>query len=280
MALRLCLLAAVLLKETQPYSYCSEERLAALRALKWNMTVYVAIMSSPTVSGYERREAIRRRCGCVYDAAGIAPKFYVGLPLPWAGADNRRSEFFAKKQGSKAAPDAVKTSDAIVAEATREGDVVPLFMWETYAATSAKVAALMRDGAASADFVVKVDDDRCVAPKPLHDALAEFSRSRAPGEELYLGTYLFKGTEYTSMEGYDGTTSPFQAGPTYALSAGLARSIFVADRLHTTFHYKYGTEMEDSNVGKWVRYAKETRGVAVRAAVKRDISFDVETGRP
>jgi hypothetical protein len=124
----------------------------------------------------------------------------------------------------KAAPDAVKTSDAIVAEATREGDVVPLFMWETYAATSAKVAALMRDGAASADFVVKVDDDRCVAPKHLHDALAEFSRSRAPGEELYLGTYLFTGTEYTSMEGYDGTTSPFQAGPTYALSAGLGKT--------------------------------------------------------
>ena len=68
------------------------------------------------------------------------------------------------------------------------------------------------------------------------------------------------------------------------LSPSLGKSpqncLFVADRLHTTLHYKYGTQSEDSNVGKWVQYAKETRGVAVRAAVKPDISFDVETGRP
>ena len=80
------------------------------------------------------------------------------------------------------------------------------------------------------------------------------------------------------MAGPDGTTAPFHSGPSYVLSSGLARSIFVRDRLHTTFFYAYGSSSEDANVGKWVQYAEQARGVAVRKAKNNKIAFHPTQG--
>ena len=180
---------------------CTETRLAALRALRSSGTaaIYVAYQSAPTEVSAERRATIRRRCGCLYEAAGISPRFYVGLPVPWINDTKLQPRYFKKLQGGKATADSVRAADAIVAEAKRTGDVVPVFSWDTYTAKSGKVAALMRDGiAAGADFIVKADDDVCVAPRMLFHELANFASSKAPGEELYLGRYLFGGKERVS----------------------------------------------------------------------------------
>ena len=80
------------------------------------------------------------------------------------------------------------------------------------------------------------------------------------------------------MAGPDGTTAPFHSGPNYVLSSGLARSIFVRDRLHTTFFYAYGSSSEDANMGKWVQYAEQVRGVAVRKVKNNKIAFHPTQG--
>ena len=80
------------------------------------------------------------------------------------------------------------------------------------------------------------------------------------------------------MAGPDGTTAPFHSGPSYVLSSGLARSIFVRDRLHTTFFYAYGSSSEDANMGKWVQYAEQVRGVAVRKVKNNKIAFHPTQG--
>ena len=100
---------------------CTETRLAALRALRSSGTaaIYVAYQSAPTEVSAERRATIRRRCGCLYEAAGISPRFYVGLPVPWINDTKLQPRYFKKLQGAKATADSVRAADAIIAEAKR-----------------------------------------------------------------------------------------------------------------------------------------------------------------
>ena len=69
------------------------------------------------------------------------------------------------------------------------------------------------------------------------------------GDEIYLGNYLFKGTEYTSMQGSDGTTAPFMSGWVFGLSQNLAKTIVEQDWMHSILVAPYGTSSESRKVG-------------------------------
>jgi len=176
----------------------------------------------------------------------------------------------------RATADEIAAVKRVVAEAEAEGDIVPVWGWERYQDLNKKVARIFEDGVATgADFVAKVDDDTCLRPRRLLRTLRDWRRTRKPGAELYLGRYLFKGTEYEAMRGADGTIAPFQSGTAVVLSANLARTIFDVDRLYTTFFQPYGTSFDDANLGKWVQRAERVHGLAVDKVAQHGIGVDL-----
>ena len=60
------------------------------------------------------------------------------MPVPWINDTKLQPRYFKKLQGGKATADSVRAADAIVAEAKRTGDVIPVF---SYAPAPARARA-------------------------------------------------------------------------------------------------------------------------------------------
>ena len=232
--------------------------------------LYVGILSG--VTNRPKRDAIRAACfKSTYEPAGIRGVFYVNAP-DLGGEDVRR-----KIQGVQAPAMDVNASHALAHESEEHGDIVLGMARDNYMDIVTKVVQLFRDGlAAGATWIIKHDDDTCIRPRYLLSLLyrlhAERTALSAAGwREYYVGWAQFRGTEYKEMEGPDGTVAPYMSGPCYALSAGLARTIFETDRTHTVLWQRYGTSSEDAMMGKWIQYAAEKHGIRVKFVADEDI---------
>ena len=93
-------------------------------------------------------------------------------------------------------------------------------------------------------------------------------------DEIYLGNYLFKGTEYTIMQGSDGTTAPFMSGWVFGLSQNLAKTI-VKDWMHSILVAPYGTSSDDANLGKWVDWAIHNHNLTVDYVAEQRLLINI-----
>lgn len=64
-----------------------------------------------------------------------------------------------------------------------------------------------------AEWIVKHDDDTCLEPRYLRTLLSRLHAKRmalsaAGWREFYAGSYKFRGDEYESMKGPNGTVAP------------------------------------------------------------------------
>lgn len=207
--------------------------------------LFVAYLSAP--GNFERREKVRHRCFYHIKAAGASVKFFIGRP-------SQVNVPITNDQGQLATDSEAQLAKRLQAESDKYQDIVISPFRDTYRDLTDKVAFLFRYGIdeVKAQNVLKIDDDWCPDMRKVLGA----AKKTKPGLARYVGQYLFKGTEYPSMKGRDGTIAPFMTGVGFMLSASLIRAIFFDDLVHSLLFAPYGTSSDDANVGKWVQYAK------------------------
>ena len=202
--------------------------------------VLIAIMSRATDSAAFRRGY---RLQCNYS---LPHRFFVGVPSP-----QQPGYVPPHAQGVIDPPSVVNASRALISEAERNGtDLVVLPMRDSYRNLPLKTLGALRYGYRKGyDYVVKVDDDYCVREARL---LEHLTRPRKQAE-LYLGHYLWHGTEDARMTGADGQHSEYMSGWVWAISRGLLRSIAQRHYARSVLYPAYGSSSEDVDLGRWVQ---------------------------
>lgn len=227
--------------------------------------VFVGIKSAPQ---FMDRRSQWRASGCPKRllAAGIQYAFVVGVP------NDQGHVMTGHDQAAKDTDHERKLSQLLLEEAEREKDIVVIPERDAYQDLSDKTLHILLHSyeTVGAEYLAMNDDEYCAEPGPLLAAIAKHE-AKDNNTELYAGAYMFRGTEYLSMRGPHNETAEYFGGHSIILSRGLLKLIVGADRAHSILSAPYGTQSEDANVGKWVRYAKEKHGVAVDVVVIPDL---------
>lgn len=181
-----------------------------------------------------------------------AIRFYIGQPNdPTQAAQRARGH----AQGALATADEIAAAERLQGESDEFGDMQMIPMRDMYNDLPDKTLAIVQHGALSgARAVVKIDDDMC----PDISKVLNIARKTPSNVARYVGIDLWKGTEYKSLQGADGSIAHYMSGPVYLLSAALAKAVAIDDINHSVLFMKYGTSSEDVNMGKWFEYAKTT----------------------
>ncbi|KAL9180754.1 hypothetical protein ACHAXT_011207 [Thalassiosira profunda] len=232
-----------------------------------NLLVYIGYLSAP--DNREKRASLRKDCfptirdACLGSIAANATssegwgphcnlKFFIGQPNDPRQAGTRAR---GHTQGALATQIEIETAEKLQNESDAFGDMQMIPMRDTYIDLPSKTLSIVREGALSgARVVLKIDDDQC----PDMKTILEIARTTPPNVARYVGTYQWKGTEYTIMQGADGSINPYMSGPAYLLSNALARAVAIDDINHSVLFMKYGSSSEDVDMGKWFEYAKTT----------------------
>lgn len=142
-------------------------------------------------------------------------------------------------QRQHATPGEIAAARGVLAESRENGDLEILAGRDTYRDLTDKVIRLYEYGLRTeARFIVKIDDDQCLAVGKVVRGLR-----RARGE-VYGGTHMWEGRESSLMIGPHGHSSPYMGSLSF-LSRGLAERIFLRDREHTVSYVINGTSSED-----------------------------------
>eukprot|EP00930_Biecheleria_cincta_P059740 TRINITY_DN4546_c0_g1_i1.p1 TRINITY_DN4546_c0_g1~~TRINITY_DN4546_c0_g1_i1.p1 ORF type:complete len:309 (+),score=47.85 TRINITY_DN4546_c0_g1_i1:69-995(+) len=222
--------------------------------------VFIGIKSAPK-SEYRSRRDHLRSSGCLKSIkdAGFSYAFVMGVPMS-SGHD-----LTGHDQGGRDTPEERKNEEALLKEIEEHGDILMLSMRDQYADLTDKLIGVFDFGVhhTNAQYIMEVDDDKCVVPSVLKEIIDNHRNSNKKSE-LWAGAYLFNGKEYESMKGPTGITAPYFSGNGCMLSRNLARTLIEDDHDHTMLFGIYGTTMDDANLGKWVKFAQEKHHVHVR----------------
>jgi hypothetical protein len=207
------------------------------------------VLAAASKGGFVARQAQRTNCFPKYESLGIRVKFVIGIP----GLDN--DDHTKHIQGNQPPHSEKKMAAEILTESRLHGDMIITPNRDKYQDLNEKVLSLLRHGVASgAKYIMKVDDEYCVNFDVAFKHLDEHT-AKHDGNELYLGNYHWRGNEYPSMKGADGTILPYMSGWTWALSKKLAYTVAVKNWQHNLLWMAYGTSSDDANLGKWVQHA-------------------------
>ena len=200
-----------------------------------------------------------------------AIRFYIGQPNdPTQAAQRARGH----AQGALATADEIAAAERLQGESDEFGDMQMIPMRDMYNDLPDKTLAIVQHGALSgARAVVKLDDDMC----PDISKVLNIARKTPSNVARYVGIDLWKGTEYKSLQGADGSIAHYMSGPVYLLSAALAKAVAIDDINHSVLFMKYGTSSEDVNMGKWFEYAKTTHP---ELRFKRETVYGLATNHP
>jgi hypothetical protein len=89
------------------------------------------------------------------------------------------------------------------------------------------------------------------------EAILEYEEQQLSDEQgLYLGTFLWSGTEYPKqMSGPHGESTKYMSGWLNAVSYNVASYIVNEDWTHSVLMAYYGTSSEDLNIEQWINCA-------------------------
>lgn len=270
-ALALAALPAIVLALSLPKIVCDERTLSST-VVGGNLTpaaddaplLYIGYLSAP--GNREKRDVLRETCFPRIRAACLAHGrntttgggpgwgtacaggFFVGRPGDVAAHTG-------KLQGANATATEIALAESLAAENAAFGDLELIPLRDAYADLPLKTLAILRAGAASGvAAVLKIDDDMC----PDMEKVLQIARHTPRHVARYVGQYQWRGTEYRSMQGADGSVDPYMSGPVYIVSGVLARAVAFDDWVHSVLYMPYGSSSEDVNMGKWFAHANRT----------------------
>jgi hypothetical protein len=220
--------------------------------------VFVGIKSAPTEKYRSRRQLWRQSCSSRYKAEGVKYAFFVGVPL------SEGHDLTGHNQGGHDTPEERRNEELLRGEADRFTDIRILPMRDSYEDLTDKLIGLLSYSydSTSASYVVEHDDEFCIDVNVLLNMISTHE-ARNSSQELYGGNYRFAGTEYDSMRGVNGMTSPFFSGNAVLLSRGLVKTIIDTDYTNTVLAGTYGTTADDANLGRWVQYAERKHNMTI-----------------
>jgi hypothetical protein len=213
----------------------------------------------------EQRDRQRNVCVPEYKDAGIPHFFVVGIP----SFDDRRVD--AHSQGQLPTVKETNVSMMLLDEYKMYGDIWVTPNRDYYRDMNEKLLGVLKYGVEKgADYIIKPDDDYCVSLAALNQTIINHEKEHADSE-LYAGTNYWVGTEYQSMQGPHGETSPFMSGAIIVISRKLAEILVGPDWVPNVLRGAYGTSSDDANLGKMIDRAKEEHNVSVNAVVNRNM---------
>ena len=229
-----------------------------------NITMIVFTHSRP--SGRNARDKQRSFCRPLYERYGIKHMFSVGKP---SFASRPRDSHV---QGELPTEEEISVSRNLMEEHKQHGDIFLTPNRDHYRDKSEKLLSSLRYTVEQdVDFILKTDDEYCIDI----DLVKQLVRARqGTRNEIYLGNYLWKGTEYTIMQGSDGTIAPFMSGWVFGLSQNLAKTI-VKDWMHSILVAPYGTSSDDANLGKWVDWAIHNHNLTVDYVAEQRLLINI-----
>lgn len=235
-------------------------------------TVFLGIKSGNGEKYRLRRDQWRASdCAVSYASAGISWKFMVGVPMDPKGHDLTK-----KSQSAKDTLHERQLATMLQEEVDQFGDINVLPMRDQYQDLTNKFLGVAQYAffRTSAKFLGIQDDEFCLHVDRLDDILLNHIRL-SPTKELWIGRVKFAGDEYPSMLGIAGMRAPYMSGWFSIFSRRLLGLIVEDDWTHTVLASQYGTQMDDSNAGKWVQHAIRKHNIEVEWAIDRDMSYEV-----
>lgn len=188
----------------------------------------------------------------------------VGLP----SIDDRQVD--GHHQGQLPTEKEGQVGQMLLEEQEQYGDILVTPHRDYYRDLNEKLMGVMRFGVeAGVQYIVKVDDDRCVNVTQVH-AMIDKHEEIQQGKELYGGVHGFRGDEHEMMKGPHGEVAPFMSGQLIILSRGLARIIVGPDWMYNILKVNYGTSSDDANLGKMIARAEEVHNVSVSREYDKD----------
>ena len=215
--------------------------------------VFIAIKSAPRNS--QRRLRVRQ---CVKNSS-FPYRFFVGVPLSVG------HELHAHNQGGHNTAEEKTIERDLAAEQDAHGDIYALPMRDTYMNLPNKLLGVLTYSyyVSGAAYLVVHDDDFCLDDAKLAHALTLHQCCK---QHFYAGTYMFRGTEYTSMRGPANMVAPYYSG---GYGTILSRSlVWNLVRPETWLRHvmwgNYGTSADDCDMGKWVLLAQRMFNISVQ----------------
>lgn len=204
-------------------------------------------------SGYASRRAAWRNSSCVdwYAHHDVPYKFFIGVPIV------KGHDLTAHHQGAYDRPEERVLERALEQEALAHDDMYFLPFRDQYMDITLKTIGILKFALENtrARYIIIHDDEYCADMKII--------RELPPSPYLYAGYSLFQGTEYSIMKGPEGDVSPFFSGACSMLSRPLVAVLLGVDAVHTFMYGYYGTSSDDSNIGRWVKWAQEQHDIVV-----------------
>jgi hypothetical protein len=172
-------------------------------------------------------------------------------------------------------PNEVNISKRIIAEQEKYGDLLVTLHKDYYIDLPEKRMAVLHYGFEhKCAYTIKVDDEYCVDIPVVKKLIAKHEEEN-PNQDLYFGNYMFKGTEYKSMQGPHGEFRPYMSGHCNGASYGLSSYIVNQDWTHTVMRAHYGSSSEDVDMGFWVDYAIKRHNLQVKYVANRYIREEI-----
>ena len=169
-----------------------------------------------------------------------------------------------KVQGQLATAKEINVSLALLEEQRLHGDMYVTPHRDYYRDLAEKRLGLLKYGVENGcDYIFKTDHEYCLNVD-LAQSLVELHESQHSTEELYIGNYLWKGTEFPDLqESPHREHTPYMSGWVSGVSNGLASVIVGEDWMHSVLKGAYGSSSEDVNLGHWVKYASTEHDIKV-----------------
>jgi len=223
----------------------------------WLVVAWLRLQSQPYFvgikSGYAERRDLWRNSSCAkwYAQHHVPYRFFVGVPMV------KGHDLTAHHQGAHDRPEERARAKALEQEALAHHDLYFLPFRDQYQDLTFKSISILKYALEQtrAQYVIVHDDEYCADMRVI--------RELPPSPYLYAGYHLWKGTEYTIMKGPEGDVSPFFSGACSMLSRPLVEVLLGVDAIHTFMYGYYGTSSDDSNIGRWVKWAQEQHGIYV-----------------
>lgn len=207
--------------------------------------ISIYIHSGPAMA--KGRQLQRQNCFPIYKRYHIKALFVVARPSFDARAHD------AHAQGQLGTKKQIEVSKALLNESLHFHDILLLQHRDYYRDMTDKMLAYMRYDYehVKSMFVFKTDDEYCLN---ISTVLRIVKNKKA--KEMYIGSYMFEGTEYENMKGPNGEIAPFMSGAVLGVSRGILKSI-MKDWTYSALYNIYGTSSDDANLGKWILYDKK-----------------------
>lgn len=214
--------------------------------LKHGPVVSIYIHSGPDLR--LGREKQRKHCFPNYKKHNVSAKFVVARP----SFDSRAHH--AHAQGQQGTTKEHEVSEKLLNESNYYSDILLLQHRDYYRDMTDKMLGYLKYDYTNVQsrYVFKTDDEYCLDIARVLQILDKYKNS---SKELYIGYYMFKGTEYESMKGPHGEIARFASGAALGISRGLVQNIVDTNWVHSSLYHIYGTSSDDANLGKWIQYA-------------------------